>query len=1143
MGKKLNSTMPAVRGVTIALFVIVILLAGLVLPSLFRSNVEAAAVNVALASNGGTASASSTYSSGFLPGGTINGDRKGLNWQTSGGWNDNTSNTWPDWLQVDFSGTKNISEIDLFTLQDNFQSPVDPTDTMTFSTYGITAFDVQYWDGSSWVTVPGGSVTGNNYVWRKFTFSAIATAKIRVLVNNGNQYSRIVEVEAWENASATATPTPTPTPTPTSNLTNFFNQSYTGSRNSYTGTVGFEFVPSQNLTVTALGRSVSGTMNNSHTIRIWKVADQSVVANVTVTSASSRDANGYAYATLGSGVTLTSGTSYRIASNETSGGDAWRDLADISNHGSTASITYGVYGDGGNYPDKNWGSSNQGYVPVTFFTGAAGPTATPTLTPTPTPTPTSGPTSTATPTPSSALNNFFNQGYSGSRNNYSGSVGYKFTATRNITVNALGRSVSMSMTNSHTVTIWKESDQSVVASVTVTSSSPQDGYGYKYQTLGSSVILTAGTAYRIASSETSGGDKWMDLGSISNHNTFADINCGVYNDVGGYPGFTYGTTNQGYVPVTFYTVEVAPTPTPKPPAPTPWPLPKFTGELNPLDSGRVKLGGYLGGWVEGCMNNRVLVQPYDQMTVDFTNRPETSGWACEMWGKWYTSLGLSYSYNLDIEYYNKFVDSVTGVRNTQTADGTITTYQPGSIYTNWDFWGRKYTLLGLMMNYDLMHDANSLNAARGHTDRIVADVGPSPKRDIMTLSPINGTCATTILEPIVLLHRVTNQQSYLDFANYIKDRWAQSGGPDYLNKALNHQHIDGHAYVVMSNFEGVCELYRTTKTTNYLTASKNEYDTIVNDDLTLIGSGSDHEYWCNGRTNQVPGPAMETCCTVTWLKYCYQLLRLTGDPKYADQIEITAYNALKASMSPTYDNFVHYTYMSGTRAFDTGSSSWYYGMDCCKASAPRAIALLPRIAVMSDAAGPVVNLYTNGSTKATTPAGRDVTINQTTDYPRANTVTFQVYPTVAENFTIKLRIPGWSANTSVTVNGTPQSCTSGTYCGITRTWNSGDTIVLTLDMRGRYYDLPGAGTHNAIMVGPIVLSRDARFNDGDVDAVKQIVQSGGYVNVTPITPPDTSLMWMGYTVPTTSGDIKMCDFASAGDTYDAASKFRVWMQK
>lgn len=159
-------------------------------------------VNFALASNGGVATGSSQWSALFPASSAINGDRKGLGWavNSNGGWSDGTSGVYPDWLQVDFNSTKSVDEIDVFTVQNNWQNPLEPTETTTFTTYGITAFDVQYWNGSSWVTVPNGSVTGNNKVWRKFTFSAVTTTKVRVVMNGAvDGVSRITELEAWGN--------------------------------------------------------------------------------------------------------------------------------------------------------------------------------------------------------------------------------------------------------------------------------------------------------------------------------------------------------------------------------------------------------------------------------------------------------------------------------------------------------------------------------------------------------------------------------------------------------------------------------------------------------------------------------------------------------------------------------------------------------------------------------------------------------------------------------------------------------------------------------------------------------------------------------------------------------------------------------
>jgi hypothetical protein len=84
----------------------------------------------------------------------------GLNWGNSGGWNDGTANVWPDWVEIDFNASYPINEIDVFTLQDNYQNPSPPTLNMTFTLYGVTDFEVQYWTGSAWTDVPGGNVTG-----------------------------------------------------------------------------------------------------------------------------------------------------------------------------------------------------------------------------------------------------------------------------------------------------------------------------------------------------------------------------------------------------------------------------------------------------------------------------------------------------------------------------------------------------------------------------------------------------------------------------------------------------------------------------------------------------------------------------------------------------------------------------------------------------------------------------------------------------------------------------------------------------------------------------------------------------------------------------------------------------------------------
>jgi hypothetical protein len=180
------------------------------------------AVNVAAAAQGAAASASSSHVSGNYPASAvIDGDRTGGSWgTTSGGWNDDTQGEYAsDWVEVNFAAASPIGEIDVFTLRDGYRdNQTPPTLSETFSAgenagYGLTHFEVQYFDAGVglWRTVPGGNVTGNDNVWRRFSFPAVSTAKIRVAAHGAApwtsaalNYSRLVEVEAYSASTNVA---------------------------------------------------------------------------------------------------------------------------------------------------------------------------------------------------------------------------------------------------------------------------------------------------------------------------------------------------------------------------------------------------------------------------------------------------------------------------------------------------------------------------------------------------------------------------------------------------------------------------------------------------------------------------------------------------------------------------------------------------------------------------------------------------------------------------------------------------------------------------------------------------------------------------------------------------------------------------
>src|SRR5205823_3037540 len=95
-------------------------------------------VNVALASSGAVASASSTFSSAYPAAAINDGDRAGLNFGAGGVWKDATS-TFTDWVEIDFSDTNTIDHVIVYSVQDDNLNPVDPSDTLTFTLRGLTA--------------------------------------------------------------------------------------------------------------------------------------------------------------------------------------------------------------------------------------------------------------------------------------------------------------------------------------------------------------------------------------------------------------------------------------------------------------------------------------------------------------------------------------------------------------------------------------------------------------------------------------------------------------------------------------------------------------------------------------------------------------------------------------------------------------------------------------------------------------------------------------------------------------------------------------------------------------------------------------------------------------------------------------------
>lgn len=97
------------------------------------------------------------------------------------------------------------------------------------------------------------------------------------------------------------------------------------------------------------------------------------------------------------------------------------------------------------------------------------------------------------------------------RTDFTGMVGYSFTLSANTPVNSLGRAIGTVFLESHTVGIWRDSDQKLMRSVAVSpASSVVNGYAMEVV---EKIILEPGN-YRIAVSEVIGQDNWVGTSAV-----------------------------------------------------------------------------------------------------------------------------------------------------------------------------------------------------------------------------------------------------------------------------------------------------------------------------------------------------------------------------------------------------------------------------------------------------------------------------------------------------------------------------------------------------------------------------------------------------------------------------------------------------
>jgi uncharacterized protein len=299
--------------------------------------------------------------------------------------------------------------------------------------------------------------------------------------------------------------------------------------------------------------------------------------------------------------------------------------------------------------------------------------------------------------------------------------------------------------------------------------------------------------------------------------------------------------------------------------------------------------------------------------------------------------------------------------------------------------------------------------------------------------------------------------------------------------AANSDQLNGlHANTQVPKWIGAAREYKASGTTRYRDIAANAWAITTRAHTYVIGGNSQAEHFRapNAIAGYLTNDTCEHCNSYNMLKLTRELWLL--DPNqagYFDFYERALLNHVVGAQNPA-DSHGGVTYFTPLRpggrrgvgpAWGGGTySTDYSSFWCCQGTGIESNTKLMDSIYFYAGTTLTVNLFVPSTL---TWADRGITVTQSTTYPVGDSTTLTLSGTMSGTWSIRVRIPSWTQNPVIAVNGTAQAVTAtpGSYATVTRAWATGDTLTVTLPMRVIMQAANDNANVQAITYGPTVL--------------------------------------------------------------------------
>jgi len=322
----------------------------------------------------------------------------------------------------------------------------------------------------------------------------------------------------------------------------------------------------------------------------------------------------------------------------------------------------------------------------------------------------------------------------------------------------------------------------------------------------------------------------------------------------------------------------------------------------------------------------------------------------------------------------------------------------------------------------------------------------------------------------VELYRTTKDPKYLTLAKTFVDmRGSAPGGTDQNQDRVSlRQETEavGHAVTANYLYAGAADVYAEIGDKTLLDALERIWQDVVFKKMYITGAtGALHQgvsprgdkvHEAYGREYQLPNSTAynETCANIANAMWNWRMLALSGQARFADIMELVLYNSALSGISIDGKNFFYTNVLRRTKgtpflSWDLATRQSYLTCFCCPPNIVRTIAKAHGWAYSLSDEGVWINLYGSNILETEMLDGSKLKLIQETDYPWDGEIKITVDSPKKKEFSIMLRIPGWTKQAYLKVNGRAvnEILKPGTYQELRRIWKKGDLVELNLLMK------------------------------------------------------------------------------------------------